>query len=212
VELGAGAASKTERSCGVTRAAYAPRAKCPVDVLGDALASATRGRRYPALAVRACTAAMKACFRCCRGLLAHGVLVSSGARSENLIRQRPMSSGATCVRSCRPAISLLLGVVDLVKDAADDSIAPTTMPRWSAAFTKNIFARMNRRAGEAKSIWTASITKRRIAPSGSAGEIFARMTRRQEDAWRRWAERIAVEAGERVMTEDQPASTSFTSA
>jgi len=67
VELARGAAARLERIIARTRAATL-RAYLPVDVSGDALADATAlaGRYLLPWPSRACTAAMKACFRCCR--------------------------------------------------------------------------------------------------------------------------------------------------
>jgi L-histidine N-alpha-methyltransferase len=94
---------------------------------------------------------------------------------------------------------MILGA-DLVKDAAIIDAAYNDAGGWSAAFTKNIFARMNRELGSEIDL-NAIDHEAAYRPDWRRVEIFARMTRRQEIRLAPLDRTITLEAGERVMTE-----------
>jgi L-histidine N-alpha-methyltransferase len=200
VELGAGSARKTERIL----SAYTQRAGAaryvPVDVSGDALAATTSAlaARFPTLAVRGVHGTYESVFPLLPSL-SPLVLLFLGSTIGNLNQPEAdvFWSNVRCALS--PGDFMLLGV-DLVKDAATIDRAYNDAAGWSAAFTKNIFARMNRELGSA--IDLAGIEhEAAYRPEWQRVEIFARMTRRQEVRLAPLGRTIALEAGERVMTE-----------
>lgn len=200
VELGAGSARKTERILAAYTGRYGAARYVPVDVSGEALAATTGALagRYPTVAVRGVHGTYETVFPLLPSL-SPLVLLFLGSTIGNLNQ----TEAARFWRDVRCALSpgdfMLLGV-DLVKDAATIDVAYNDAAGWSAAFTKNIFARMNRELGSAIDL-DGIAHEAAYRPDWRRVEIFARMTRRQEVRLAPLGRTITIEAGERVMTE-----------
>jgi len=184
-------AAQTERINAAYPSATAPRARGPSEVswrrVDEATAMAGRYLPWPS---RACTAALKAWFRCCRPLAL--VLLFLQHDRQHPIRQRQMSSGARCRARCRPAISC--AGVELVKDARRIDRAYKRCSRMSAAPSQEHFGAMNRELGE----------RNRFGRHRSRSGPYPRVAARRESFARRRAARstpapagrtIALEAG-----------------
>ena len=200
VELGAGSARKTERIIAAYTRCYGAARYVPVDVSGDALAETTNALagRHPALAVRAVHGTYESVFPLLPSL-SPLVLLFLGSTIGNLNQTEADVFWRNVRCALSPGDFMLLGV-DLVKDAATIDRAYNDAAGWSAAFTKNIFARMNRELGSA--IDLAGIDhEAAYRPEWQRVEIFARMTRRQEVHLAPLGRTITLEPGERVMTE-----------
>ena len=200
VELGAGSARKTERILSAYTHRYGATRYVPVDVSGAALAETTRALagRYPALSVRSVHGTYETVFPLLPSL-SPLVLLFLGSTIGNLNQTEAdvFWSNVRCALS--PGDFMLLGV-DLVKDAATIDRAYNDAAGWSAAFTKNIFARMNRELGSEIDLGAID-HEAAYRPEWQRVEIFARMTRRQEVRLAPLGRTITIEAGERVMTE-----------
>jgi L-histidine N-alpha-methyltransferase len=200
VELGAGSARKTERILAAYTQAYGAARYVPVDVSGEAVAQTTSALavRFPTLAVRGVHGSYESVFPLLPSL-SPLVLLFLGSTIGNLNQ----TEAAVFWRNVRCALTpgdfMLLGV-DLVKDAATIDLAYNDAAGWSAAFTKNIFARMNRELGSAIDL-DAIDHEAAYRPEWQRVEIFARMTRRQEVRLAPLGRTITLEPGERVMTE-----------
>ena len=200
VELGAGSARKTERILSAYTQRSGAARYVPVDVSGDALAATTStlAARFPTLAVRGVHGTYESVFPLLPSL-SPLVLLFLGSTIGNLNQPEAdvFWSNVRCALS--PGDFMLLGV-DLVKHAATIDRAYNDAAGWSAAFTKNIFARMNRELGSAIDLGGIE-HEAAYRPEWQRVEIFARMTRRQEVRLAPLARTITLEAGERVMTE-----------
>ncbi len=200
VELGAGSARKTERILSAYTHGYGAARYVPVDVSGDALAATTSALagRYPTLAVRGVHGSYESVFPLLPSL-SPLVLLFLGSTIGNLNQTEAdvFWSNVRCALS--PDDFMLLGV-DLVKDAATIDRAYNDAAGWSAAFTKNIFARMNRELGSKIDLGGID-HEAAYRPEWQRVEIFARMTRRQEVHLAPLGRTITLEPGERVMTE-----------
>ena len=199
VELGAGSARKTERIIAAYTSRYGAARYVPVDVSGDALAEATAlAGRYPALAVRGVHGSYETVFPLLPSL-SPLVLLFLGSTIGNLNQTEADVFWSNVRCALMPGDFMLLGV-DLVKDAATIDRAYNDAAGWSAAFTKNIFARMNRELGSEIDLGGID-HEAAYRPEWQRVEIFARMTRRQEVRLAPLGRTITLEAGERVMTE-----------
>ena len=200
VELGAGSARKTERILSAYTHRSGAARYVPVDVSGDALAATTSAlaARFPTLAVRGVHGTYESVFPLLPSL-SPLVLLFLGSTIGNLNQPEAdvFWSNVRCALS--PGDFMLLGV-DLVKDAATIDRAYNDAAGWSAAFTKNIFARMNRELGSEIDLGGIE-HEAAYRPEWQRVEIFARMTRRQEVRLAPLGRTITLEAGERVMTE-----------
>jgi len=200
VELGAGSARKTERIIAAYTSRYGTGRYVPVDVSGDALAETTNALagRYPTLAVRGVHGTYESVFPLLPSL-SPLVLLFLGSTIGNLNQGEAEVFWRNVRCALMPGDFMLLGV-DLVKDAATIDRAYNDAAGRSAAFTKNIFARMNRELGS--EIDLAGIDhEAAYRPEWQRVEIFARMTRRQEVHLAPLGRTITLEPGERVMTE-----------
>jgi L-histidine N-alpha-methyltransferase len=180
--------------------AYGAARYVPVDVSGEAVAQTTSALavRFPTLAVRGVHGSYETVFPLLPSL-SPLVLLFLGSTIGNLNQ----TEAAVFWRNVRCALTpgdfMLLGV-DLVKDAATIDLAYNDAAGWSAAFTKNIFARMNRELGSAIDLGGID-HEAAYRPEWQRVEIFARMTRRQEVRLAPLGRTITLEPGERVMTE-----------
>ncbi|MGH7531128.1 MAG: L-histidine N(alpha)-methyltransferase [Gemmatimonadales bacterium] len=200
VDLGAGSARKTERLLEAYTRAYGAARYVPVDVSGDALLDTARAlaSRHPAVSIRGVHGTYDAAFPLLERL-SPLMLLFLGSTIGNLNQTEAAMFWTQVRQALKPGDYVLLGV-DLMKDRRIINAAYNDAAGWSAAFTKNIFARMNRELGSAidldaidheashRSAW------RRV-------EIFARMTRRQRIYLAPLELTLTLERGERVMTE-----------
>lgn len=200
VELGAGNARKTERILAAYTRAYGTAQYVPVDISGDALVETanTLAARYPEVSIRALHGPYEAVFPLL-GSQSPLVLLFLGSTLGNLNQNEAAAFWGKVRCMLAPDDFVLLGV-DLVKDAGVINAAYNDAAGWSAAFTKNIFARMNRELGSEIDL-DAIEHEAAYRPDWQRVEIFARMTRRQHIHLAPLNRTITLEAGERVMTE-----------
>lgn len=200
VELGAGSARKTERLLAAYARAWGAARYVPVDVSAAALHASADAlvRRHPTLSIRAIHGRYEAAFP----LLARVsplVLLFLGSTIGNLNQTEAALFWRQVGDALVPGDYVLLGV-DLVKDADIINAAYNDAAGWSAAFTTNVFARMNRELGSAIDL-DAIEHEAVYRPEWSRVEIFARMTRRQSIHIAPLDITLTIDAGERVMTE-----------
>ena len=200
VELGAGNARKTERILSAYTDDYGAARYVPVDVSGEALAETARALagRHPTLAIRGLHGTYDAVLPLLPRL-SPLVLLFLGSTIGNLNQTEAAGFWENVGRALTPGDFVLLGV-DLVKDTAIINAAYNDAAGWSAAFTKNIFARMNRELGSEIDL-DAVEHEAAYRPDWRRVEIFARMTRRQEVHLAPLDRTITLKAGDRVMTE-----------
>ena len=200
VELGAGSARKTERILTAYTQGFGAGRYVPVDVNGDAIAETAKmlAGRFPTLAIRGVHGTYETAFPLLPSL-SPLVLLFLGSTIGNLNQTEATVFWSEVRCALSPGDFMLLGV-DLVKDAAIIDAAYNDAAGWSAAFTKNIFARMNRELGSEIDL-DAIDHEAAYRPDWRRVEIFARMTRRQEIRLAPLDRTITLEAGERVMTE-----------
>lgn len=147
VELGSGASTKTEHLLDAWTAA-APTLYVPLDVSRTALAAAARvlhGRWPGRLTVQALAAAYE------RGLplvrdLSPKVIAFLGSSIGNLGRHQQDEFLELVASTLQPGDFFLVGL-DLAHDPSALEAAYNDAAGWSAAFTRNLFARMNRELG-----------------------------------------------------------------
>jgi len=202
VELGSGTAAKT----GLLLDAYArtnghgPTTYVPVDVSSDALDAATTNiaRAYPGVRVRGVHGPYEAAFPLLRGL-SPAMLVFLGSSIGNFNQTEALAFWTHVRRALHPGGFVLLGV-DLVKDQAVLNAAYNDAAGYSAAFTLNLFTRINRELG-------ADLEHTALRHSASYNEawrrieIFAEFDRAQTNHVRPLERTLRVSEGERVMTE-----------
>jgi L-histidine N-alpha-methyltransferase len=200
VELGAGSARKAERILAAYTRLYDTARYVPVDVSGDALARTTHdlARRYPSVAVRGVHGTYETVLPGLGGL-SPLVLLFLGSTIGNLNQTEAARFWRDVRCALAPEDFMLLGV-DLVKDVGTIDTAYNDAAGWSAAFTKNIFARMNRELGSAVDL-DGIAHEAAYRSEWRRVEIFARMTRRQEVRLAPIGRTITLAVGERVMTE-----------
>jgi iron(II)-dependent oxidoreductase len=148
VELGSGASQKTERLLDAWTEA-GPTTYIPVDVDADAVARASAGlaRRYAGKRFGVCGIA--ATYERALGSLRGGerrTLVLLGSTLGNLGHDEYPAFCALVARSLRPGDHFLVGL-DLVKEPARLEAAYNDAAGVTAAFTRNLFDRMNRELG-----------------------------------------------------------------
>jgi len=201
VELGAGNARKTERIlAGYTRA-YGTAQYVPVDISGDTLVETANAlaARHPGVSVHGLHGTYEAVFPLLERL-SPLVLLFLGSTLGNLNQTEAATFWGKIRGALTPGDFVLLGI-DLVKDSAVIDAAYNDAAGWSAAFTKNIFARINRELGSEIDL-DAIEYEAAYRPDWQRVEIFARMTRRQQLHLAPLEGRtITLEAGDRVMTE-----------
>jgi iron(II)-dependent oxidoreductase len=148
VELGSGSSQKTELLLDAwTRSG--PTTYVPVDVDGDAIARASRtlARRYAQkrLTIRGIAATYERALATLRGA-ERRTLALLGSTLGNLGRNEYPAFCALVANALRPGDHFLVGL-DLVKDPARLEAAYNDEAGVTAAFTRNLFARMNRELG-----------------------------------------------------------------
>lgn len=200
VELGSGSARKTERLLSAYARAYGAVRYAPVDVSASALAATTRGlrRRYPTLSIRALHGPYEAAFPLFERL-APLLLLFLGSTIGNFNQTEAAAFWGRVAHVLSPGDFVLLGA-DLVKDPAVIDAAYNDAAGWSAAFTKNVFARMNRELGSGIDL-SAIEHEAAYRADWRRVEIFARITRPQRVRVEPLHRTVALAAGERIMTE-----------
>ncbi len=200
MELGAGTSAKTGRLLAAyRRAGHAPR-YLPVDVSDSALEAGQKAlrRAYPDAAIEPVHATNDAALRMLRSL-SPVMLVFLGSSIGNLDRTEARLFWHKVSRRLAPGDHVLLGV-DLVKDAATINAAYNDAAGHSAAFTCNLFARMNRELGAGLDLAAIS-HEAAYHPESRQVEIFARFTRAQTITLAPLDRRITIAADERIRTE-----------
>jgi len=200
VELGAGSAVKTRHLLQAwtgngTRPRYVP-----VDISATALQAccAALADEHPGLRVEGIAASFEHAFPRLREL-SPLVLLFLGSTVGNLNEAELHDFLVQVAASLGPEDYFLLGV-DLVKDVAALEAAYNDAAGVSAAFTKNIFARMNRDLGTALDLDHIE-HEAHYQAARERIEIFARFDRRAIIDLPRFGRRFEIAAGERIMTE-----------
>lgn len=200
VELGSGNARKT----GYLLAAYADSSPAtqyvPVDVSETALRQATRAvaGHHPSVRVRGIHGRYEDALPLLRKL-SPAMLLFLGSTIGNLNQTESADFWTKVARDLSPGDFVLLGV-DLVKDVRVLDAAYNDAAGYSAEFTRNVFARINRELSA--DVDLATITHvahyndewRRI-------EIYARFEADQTIHIRPLDRTVRIGAGERIMTE-----------
>lgn len=200
VELGAGSGRKTELLLAAYTRTYGAARYVPVDVSGDALLemAAQLADKHPAVSIRGLHGSYEAAFPTLERL-SPAMLLFLGSTIGNLNQTETAMFWRQVRQALPPGDFVLLGI-DLLKDTRVINAAYNDATGWSAAFTRNIFARMNRELGSEIDL-DAIEHQASYRPLWRRVEIFARMRRRQRIYLAPLDETITLERGERVMTE-----------
>ncbi|MGH7529889.1 MAG: L-histidine N(alpha)-methyltransferase [Gemmatimonadales bacterium] len=197
VELGSGGPRKADVLLAAYGEAYGPVRYAPVDESESALSATLHSltARHQALAIRALLGLSEAAFPLFERF-SPLLLLFLGSALGNLPETEAAAFWTRVSRALAPRDCVLVGV-DLVKDPAAIHAAYNDAAGWSAAFTRNAFARMNRELGSAvdldglrheaayRSEW------RRV-------EIAARITRPQIIRVAPLGRTVTLQTGERV--------------
>lgn len=200
VELGSGSARKTELLLEAYGRAHGAVRYVPVDVSRHALEESAYAlaARHPAVSVRGLHGTYEAAFPLFERL-SPLVLLFLGSTVGNLNQTEAAAFWGRVAHALAPGDFVLLGV-DLAKDAAVLDAAYNDAAGWSAEFTLNLFARMNRELGSGLDL-NAIRHEAAYREDWRRVEIFARFLRRQTISVAPLERTITVDAGERVMTE-----------
>jgi L-histidine N-alpha-methyltransferase len=200
VELGSGSARKTAWLLNAYTCAYGPVCYVPVDVSEHALIDGavwlSAGNRH--LSIHGLQASYEDAFPLLEQF-SPLVLLFLGSTIGNLDEAEAARFWSRLVTALTPGDFVLLGV-DLVKPKSMIDAAYNDKAGWSAAFTRNVFARMNRELGSDIDL-NAIRHEAFYQPQSARVEIYARFVSRQVVAVRPLEEFFTVPAGERVMTE-----------
>jgi iron(II)-dependent oxidoreductase len=199
VELGSGSSTKTRHLLRAWTAAGSAR-YVPVDVSRTMLARscAAIAAEHPGLEVRGIAASYDRAFPLFREV-SPLVLVFLGSTIGNLNPEETAGFLDRVSASLAPGDHFLLGI-DLVKDVRTIEAAYNDAAGWSAAFTRNLFARMNRELGTALDL---SAIEHVAYYNGHLDriEIYARFTREAEIALPDFGRRFRIAPGEMILTE-----------
>ena len=200
VELGAGSSIKTGHLLAAYVAGGAEVHYLPVDVSAAALhaGAAHLSTDFPSVRVTEVRGTYDAANPVLRE---HGpaMVVFLGSTIGNLNATESASFWTSLASAAKPGDFVLLGA-DLVKDARIIDAAYNDPEGYSAAFTRNIFDRMNReldagiRTDEIEHIATYRAAWQRV-------EIFARFRTDQTITLGPIGRSVPIAAGERIMTE-----------
>jgi gamma-glutamyl hercynylcysteine S-oxide synthase len=197
VELGSGSSVKTRH---LLRAWSGAGSYVPVDVSFGMLAQscAALAAEHPRLAIRGIAASYERAFPLFRDL-SPLLLVFLGSTIGNLNPQETADFIDRASASMSPGDHFLVGI-DLVKDVRTLEAAYNDRAGWSAAFTRNLFARMNRELGT--SIDTTAI-EHVAYYNGLLDriEIFARFLHAQTIDLPQAGRRFRIAKGEMILTE-----------
>lgn len=178
VELGSGSSAKTDHLLRAWVAAGREACYVPVDVSGTALrrASDAIAARHPTVRVLGLNSTYEEAFPLLADL-SPLTLVFLGSTVGNLDEEESTAFFRRVAGSLSEGDFFLLGA-DLVKDAGVLEAAYDDRAGVTAAFTRNLFARMNRELGCALDL-AAIEHVARWRPERSRIEIHARFARRQ---------------------------------
>jgi iron(II)-dependent oxidoreductase len=200
VELGSGSSVKTRQLLRAWTAGGDAARYVPVDVSRTMLAAscAALAAEHPSLAVHGIAASYERAFPLLR---AHSplVLLFLGSTIGNL-NPPEMAAFLDRVSAALTAGDHLLLGVDLVKDVRTLEAAYNDAAGWSAAFTRNLFARMNRELGtrlDLGAIEHVAYYNGRL----DRIEIFARFRREATVELPGLGRRFRLAPGEMVLTE-----------
>jgi L-histidine Nalpha-methyltransferase len=200
VELGSGSARKTELLLGAYGRAYGAVRYVPVDVSEYALheSSSALAARHRHVSIEALHGTYDHAFPQFPRLRPL-VLLFLGSTIGNLNETEAAAFWRHVSQALAPGDHVLLGV-DLAKPAPLLNAAYNDAAGWSAAFTRNIFARMNRELGSGLDLATIAHEAQYREERGRV-EIFARFAQRQTIHVGPLNQSFTLQAGERVMTE-----------
>jgi iron(II)-dependent oxidoreductase len=200
VELGSGSSVKTRHLLRAWTAGGAAAEYVPVDVSVDMLRAscAALAAEHPGLTVRGVAASYERALPLLRDL-SPLVLVFLGSTIGNF---NPQEMGTFLDRvsaNLSPGDHVLLGI-DLVKDVRTLEAAYNDAAGWSAAFTRNLFARMNRELGQRLDLDAIEHVAYYDGLFDRI-EIYARFVREQVVAFPELARRFRIARGEMILTE-----------
>jgi iron(II)-dependent oxidoreductase len=200
VELGSGSSTKTRHLLRAWTADGSAARYVPVDVSIDMLrrSCAALAEEHPDLEIRGVAATYERAFPLLREV-SPLVLVFLGSTIGNLNPDETADFLDRVSASLAPGDHLLLGI-DLVKDVRTLEAAYNDAAGWSAAFTRNLFARMNRELDtglDLSAIEHVAYYNQRY----DRIEIYARFTREQELRVPEVGRRFRLAAGEMILTE-----------
>jgi iron(II)-dependent oxidoreductase len=200
VELGSGSATKTRRLLDAWTAGGRPARYVPVDVSREVLARSCEAlaAEHPGLEVRGVAASYERAFPLLREV-SPLMLVFLGSTIGNLNPEETADFLDRVSASLAPGDHFLLGI-DLVKDVRRLEAAYNDAAGWSAAFTRNLFARMNRELGTALDL-DAIEHVAYYNPRLDRIEIFARFAREATIALPDLGRSFRIARGEMILTE-----------
>lgn len=200
VELGAGSATKTRHLLRAWTAAGRAARYVPIDISRSMLAetSSALRREFPTLAVQALAGSYEQALPALRKL-SPLTLLFLGSSVGNFNPGEMGEFFELLTANLAAGDQLLLGI-DLVKDTATLEAAYNDAAGWSADFTLNLFARMNRELGtridvaalEHVATWNAA---------HSRIDIHAQVRRPVTVSLPEWGREFHLEAGEKVLVE-----------
>ncbi len=199
-ELGAGSATKTRHLLRAWTARGRRATYVPIDISRSMLAQTAAGlrREFSRLAVESVAGSYEQAIPALRDL-SPLTLLFLGSSVGNFNEEELEEFFTLLASNLSDDDRFLLGV-DLVKDVSVLEAAYNDAAGWSAAFTLNLFARMNRELGTSLDVsaiehvasWNED--KSRI-------DIWARFLRDQVVELPEWGQRFELRAGEKVLVE-----------
>ena len=200
VELGAGSATKTRHLLRSWCAAGSAPRYIPVDISRTMLAEtcAALRREFPSLTVHGLAGSYEQALPSL-GDFSPLTLLFLGSSVGNFNEEELDEFFMLVAAGMADGDRLLLGI-DLVKDAAALEAAYNDAAGWSAAFTLNLFARMNRELGTNLDLDSIEHVARWNA-GRSRIDIFARFDRAATVALPEWNREFRIAAGETVLVE-----------
>lgn len=200
IELGSGSSVKSEHILRAYLACKDSVCYAPVDISEAMLRQASLNlvAKYPEARVIGVSASYEEAFPLIRDF-SPSMTIFLGSSIGNLNSTESLRFWERVTDHLLPGDFFLLGV-DLEKDAGIIEAAYNDAAGWSAAFTRNLFARMNRELGsdiesdEIEHIAYYNPARQRI-------EIYARFNSRQTISVEPLGRVFEIEAGEMVMTE-----------
>lgn len=199
-ELGAGSATKTRHLLEAWTTGGAAACYVPIDISRSMLAETceTLAREFPSLDVRGVAGSYEQALPSLAEF-SPLTLLFLGSSVGNFNEEELDEFFTLTAASMADGDRLLLGI-DLVKDPAVLEAAYNDAAGWSAAFTMNLFARMNRELGTTLDLDDIEYVARWNAERSHI-EMFARFGRQATVALPEWGREFTVEAGETVLVE-----------
>jgi L-histidine Nalpha-methyltransferase len=200
LELGAGSSTKTALLLAAYLGAGDLPGYFPIDVSSSALrlGQAELGRAFPQVTTIGLHSRYEEALPLAR-LVAPAMVLFLGSTLGNFGREEASSFLTTLSGQMTEGDYFLLGL-DLVKETALLEAAYNDAAGVTAAFTRNLFARMNRELGTAIDLHTIEHQARYIAEKQRI-EIHARFTAAQSIRLAGSGQTFHIAAGERIQTE-----------